>query len=306
MINFFKSLYLTPRFFYVVAGLVVLFLVSYAWNTIYGIAWVVVVGIGVLLLFEVIMLYSSKGVKGQRIVPEKFSNSDTNEVQIQLTNAYVFTITLGIVDELPVQFQKRDFFQTTTLFGKDRNTYSYSVRPVDRGEYVFGNLNLYASSLIGLVRRRFTYSNEQTVKVYPSFIQMKKYDFLAIDNRLSPIPHVQSNPVFSKRREEGRQSPPRTKDETEDRGFFWRSRPQEEDPDSCFFPIKHDSSTKSPRDSRYPGFTHASTRKAGGLPPFAPPVYDSQHQHQCHCRKPPRSHHSSATASARHPKSPAS
>lgn len=187
MIRFLKSLYLTPRFFYAIAVLVVLFLLSYGWNEMYGITWLVALGIGVLILFEVAMLYSSSALSAKRILPEKFSNSDQNEVMIQLTNKHPFTISVGIVDELPVQFQKRDFFQTTKLLGKERTTYSYSVRPVERGAYVFGNLNLYASSVIGLLRRRYTFSNEQKVKVYPSFIQMKKYDFLAIDNRLSHI-----------------------------------------------------------------------------------------------------------------------
>ncbi|MAM28601.1 MAG: DUF58 domain-containing protein [Flavobacteriaceae bacterium] len=187
MIRFLKSLYLTPHFFYAIAVLVVLFLLSYGWNEMYGITWLVALGIGVLILFEVAMLYSSSALSAKRILPEKFSNSDQNEVMIQLTNKHPFTISVGIVDELPVQFQKRDFFQTTKLLGKERTTYSYSVRPVERGAYVFGNLNLYASSVIGLLRRRYTFSNEQKVKVYPSFIQMKKYDFLAIDNRLSHI-----------------------------------------------------------------------------------------------------------------------
>lgn len=133
------------------------------------------------------MLYSAFGLEAARILPEKFSNSDENEVLIRLYNKYSFTISIGIVDELPVQFQKRDFFRKITIPGKNRNTITYGVRPVERGEYVFGNLNCYASSRIGLLRKRFTFNNQQMVKVYPSFIQMKKYDFLAIDNRLSHI-----------------------------------------------------------------------------------------------------------------------
>ncbi len=139
------------------------------------------------MLFELSMLYSSNGLKGERILPEKFSNSDENEVWIQLTNTYPFKTEIAIIDELPVQFQKRDFFRRISIPGKNRNTLQYTVRPVERGEYIFGNLNCYASTLIGLVRRRYTFNNEQMVKVYPSFIQMKKYDFLAIDNRLSYI-----------------------------------------------------------------------------------------------------------------------
>ena len=133
------------------------------------------------------MLFSKNGLDGNRILPDKFSNSDVNDVQVQLKNNYSFSIEVALVDELPIQFQKRDFFRKTTLPGKNRNTLQYQVRPVERGEYRFGNLNCYVTSVIGLIRRRYTFNNEQMVKVYPSFIQMKKYDFLAIDNRLRQI-----------------------------------------------------------------------------------------------------------------------
>src|SRR5690606_19305488 len=49
------------------------------------------------------------------------------------------------------------------------------------------NLNCYVSTKLKFIKRRFKFGREQMVKVYPSFIQMKKYDFLAIDNRLSHI-----------------------------------------------------------------------------------------------------------------------
>ncbi len=131
------------------------------------------------------MLYRKKGLKGERIVPEKFSNSDLNSVSIVLRNHYAFKIRVGIIDELPVQFQKRDFLKNLSISENDNNTFTYEVRPVARGEYIFGNVNCYVSSAIGLIQRRYTFNNEQMVKVYPSFIQMKKYDFLSIDNRLS-------------------------------------------------------------------------------------------------------------------------
>jgi len=133
------------------------------------------------------MLFSKKGLNGERILPDKFSNSDENFVSVQLINRYPFKIEVAVIDELPVQFQKRDFFRKTKIAGNERETLQYGVRPVARGEYIFGNLNCYVSSVIGLVRKRYTFNKEQLVKVYPSFIQMKKFDFLAIDNRLTQI-----------------------------------------------------------------------------------------------------------------------
>ncbi len=185
MIKFFKSLYLTPRFFYALALLSVCFLVSFWQPVIYGVVWLIFLGFGLLLIIEASMLWSGTGLKGKRILPEKFSNSDPNEVNIQLDNRYTFKIELLIIDELPIQFQKRDFDKTIFIKGKQLKTFQYTVRPVERGEYSFGKLNCYTSSEIGLLRKRYVFDNEQLVKVYPSFVQMKKYDFLAIDNRLS-------------------------------------------------------------------------------------------------------------------------
>lgn len=164
-----------------------LFLFSYWWQWLYGIVWIVVFILLIFILFELSMIYSKNGLEAERILPEKFSNSDLNSVSILLRNKHSFLLQLSIIDELPIQFQKRDFFKKLLLKGNDRSTFTYEVRPVARGEYFFGNLNCYVSSQIGLIRRRYTFNKEQMVKVYPSFIQMKKYDFLAIDNKLSQI-----------------------------------------------------------------------------------------------------------------------
>jgi len=164
-----------------------LFLISYWFTNLYGIIWISVLVFAVFILMEVSMLYSGKGFEGQRILPEKFSNSDSNEVQIQLKNNYLFPIKVAIIDALPVQFQKRDFLIKIKLSGKNQKTIQYCVMPVDRGEYVFGNLHCFVTSKISLINRRFIFNNQQMVKVYPSFIQMKRYDFLAISNRLSHL-----------------------------------------------------------------------------------------------------------------------
>lgn len=149
--------------------------------------WVLVILTVFAILAEISMLYSMRGLKMNRILPEKFSNSDANEVSILLHNQYSFYIELEIIDELPVQFQKRDFLKKTNLKAKQKNIFLYYVKPVERGEYRFGNLNGFASTRIQLIKKRYRFQNQQMVKVYPSFIQMKKYDFLAIDNHLSQI-----------------------------------------------------------------------------------------------------------------------
>nr|WP_237690459.1 DUF58 domain-containing protein [Salegentibacter tibetensis] len=151
----------------------------------YGFTWALSLILLILFIVDLVSLYKSSRINAERILPQKFSNSDENEVEIILENKYKFPIYTEIIDEIPVQFQKRNFLKQLKIGADATEKFSYYLRPVARGEYFFGKLNIYVFTKIGLVKRRSVFGDQQMLKVYPSFIQMKKLDFLAIDNRLS-------------------------------------------------------------------------------------------------------------------------
>jgi uncharacterized protein (DUF58 family) len=132
-----------------------------------------------------LLFKTKKGMRSNRIVPEKFSNSDENQVTIFLENNYPIPVFLSVVDELPIQFQKRDFAYTKTLKQSESNSFQYVIVPFERGQYIFGNINVYVSSSLKIFAKRYQFENEKKVAVYPSYIQMKKYEFLAMSNRLT-------------------------------------------------------------------------------------------------------------------------
>ncbi|WP_452223208.1 DUF58 domain-containing protein [Lacinutrix chionoecetis] len=184
--KFIKSLYLHNGFFVYLASASVCFLLSYWIPILFPIAWIITIVISVLFLVDLLLLYRFKNpIQARRLLPDKFSNSDENPVPITITNYYPFKTGISVIDELPVQFQKRDFDYKATLQPNEIFDFNYSVRPVERGEYYFGHLNVFASSLLRIVKRKFQFQNEQMVAVYPSFIQMQKYDFLAMSNNLT-------------------------------------------------------------------------------------------------------------------------
>ena len=181
-----KALYLHPNFFKILAILAGGFVLSYWVDELYPICWLASTVLGALTFLEFLILFASKkGLSGERSGPAKLSNGDPNPLSIHLKSKYSFVTYLEIIDELPVQFQKRDFLHQLQLPPKSETEYLYSVRPVERGEYYFGNLNVYVSSALRLVRRRYRFENNQMMPVYPSLIQMQKYDFLAISNKLT-------------------------------------------------------------------------------------------------------------------------
>ncbi len=183
--QFLKSFYIHNTFFRYIALLAACFVLSYWFGFIYPIAWFLTLLLLGLFLFDIYLLYSTEGLEASRKLPKKLSNSDFNPIGFTFRSRYPFKTHISLIDELPVQFQKRDFEYTTSLLKNQEHDFEYTVRPVDRGEYHFGHLNMYASSPLKIVKRRYVFQKNQMVPVYPSIIQMQQYDFLAISNKLT-------------------------------------------------------------------------------------------------------------------------
>ena len=184
MKRFFKHTYLTFRFFLVAMAFVVLFILAYLFPGLLGIVTILFfVAVG-LVVIDLILLFKQKGILASRILPEKLSNGDDNPIAITLQNSYNFTAELLLIDEMPFQYQKRDFEINTQLTKHDEKKITYTLRPLERGEYYFGNLNIYTNSPIGLVTRRYQFAKDAMVPNYPSFLQLRKYMLLAFSNKL--------------------------------------------------------------------------------------------------------------------------
>ena len=185
MLKRIKPFYLQNRFFYACIGIIILFVFSFLFPRLFNIVKIVLLLLVTLTILDIIILFAAKnGVKGERILPEKFSNGDENSVRIVLQNFYTFNVYINIIDEIPEQFQVRDFGISRKLNASSTSEIEYKLRPTERGEYHFGKLNIYVTSVFGLVSRRFMYSDTAMVPTYPSFMQVRKYDLLAISNNL--------------------------------------------------------------------------------------------------------------------------
>jgi|TARA_B110000967_G_scaffold71546_1_gene74064 uncharacterized protein (DUF58 family) len=142
--------------------------------------------LGVLLLLDFFLLYRfKKGIIAKRKVADKLSNADENSIELYFKNNFPFKIHIIVIDEIPFQFQKRDFLEKSILEKEEEKTIKYNITPFTRGEYHFGDLNVYVSTPLKIIEKRFLFDNNRMTAVYPSYMQMKKYEFLAMSNRLS-------------------------------------------------------------------------------------------------------------------------
>ena len=180
-----KQLYINNLFFYALLCIGIMFCVSFIFPFLYNaVRYLFVLLIGFLLLDIIILFQSKNGIFASRIVPEKLSNGDENDIKLTIENRYSFPISIKIIDEIPFQFQIRNFEIVKKLKPTSAIETNYFLRPVERGEYFFGNLNIFASSPLRLVSKRFSFDSNQMVPTYPSYIQLRKYDLMAFSNQL--------------------------------------------------------------------------------------------------------------------------
>lgn len=184
-LEYIKSFYLTPRLYTLGIGIAILFTASYFLPALLdytiGLAGIT----ATFLVLDILILYrNSDALTAQRILPNKLSNGDANAITIDIENKYPMGIQATVIDELPVQFQNRDFNIQTSLESQQRKTLNYEVTPVERGEYHFGSLNVYVTSYIQLVSRRYIFNQGDYVPTYPSFLQLRKYELMAFTNKL--------------------------------------------------------------------------------------------------------------------------
>ena len=182
MFKTFKNLYLTDRFFLLFGGLAGFFVLSFAIDILYPVAQTLFVLSVALVLIDILVLFNRNVfIDCSRKVSKVLSLGDTNTIQIKVDNQSVQNLKIKLIDELPFQFQKRDFEIEFDLKSSGKKELKYELRPLERGEYKFGKINLFVQSFIGLVERRIRKKAEVNVPVYPSIIQMKNFELKAFD-----------------------------------------------------------------------------------------------------------------------------
>ena len=183
-----KSFYLNKIAYYIAGSAAVVFVVSYFFPLLFRMGGLILLLLGIAVLIDALLVYSKKeGFLATRTTAGRFSIGDENKVSLNLENKYSFPVQVSILDELPVQFQERKWVRKVKISSNEKKELEYSLKPASRGEYVFDNINVYIHAPLQLVKRRYTFSANETVKVYPSYIQMRRYQLLAVSNRLQEV-----------------------------------------------------------------------------------------------------------------------
>ena len=176
----FSSVFFGKRFYRFMAVIIFLFVVSYGISFFFNIA-VLALALFLLAAFlDYLLLFAKQNpVAVQRILPDKLSNGDENTIQWQIKNNYPFRARLQLLDEFPEPWQIRDFGIRTRLEPDEKTSLGYIVRPKERGEFFFGDLHLFIKTPLQLIIRRKTFSAKESIRVFPGFLLLRQFEFMA-------------------------------------------------------------------------------------------------------------------------------
>ena len=172
------SLFLKNRIFLFLLLLAIGFAFSFGWNVLFPIFKVLLYVLFALVLVDVLILFFRKQeIVVTRKLNDTLSLGDENKVELTISSSYTIPLDVEVIDELPYQLQRRDSSFRFSLNPEGKRTLYYTIKPTERGLYSFGNVNVYVSSLLGLVERRYVVDVNQEIGVYPSVLQMRKHEF---------------------------------------------------------------------------------------------------------------------------------
>jgi uncharacterized protein (DUF58 family) len=119
-------------------GIILLFIIAYFFPVLYNATWYLFYIFLSFTVIDVALLFiGNKKVIGIRNTPEKLSNGDENGITITLNNQFTFPVQLTVIDEIPFQFQQRNFEVKRKLKAQGKDNFNYYLRPTKRGEYFF-------------------------------------------------------------------------------------------------------------------------------------------------------------------------
>lgn len=186
--KYISPLFLTTRWNAAIVTCIVLFVCRFFLSWLGVLPYLALLTFVVLFIFDYFLLFSTeKGIFSARSHAERFSNGDENAVRIDIENRYPFDVAAEVIDEIPFQFQRRDVLFKAALKSRQQAVINYELRPVKRGAYQFGSINVFVTTTVGLIKRRYQFQQAVEVPVYPSYFQMRKYQLMAISNRLTEV-----------------------------------------------------------------------------------------------------------------------
>ena len=178
------------------AGMVIVIAIASTWVSILlPVAYVVLLlGVTIVVAETAVLWRREIRVEAWREHEERLSNGEFNPIRVVVDVSSRIPLDVTIIDELPFQLQERGLSFPWMRRGDRPIEFTYEIRPVTRGIYRFGSINIYLRTPLGLVQRRVARSADQEAHVYPSIMEMRRAEIKTLSTNQRRIgSHRQRN-----------------------------------------------------------------------------------------------------------------
>ncbi|MDB3906835.1 DUF58 domain-containing protein [Crocinitomicaceae bacterium] len=178
------NIHLTRWFFMVFSSTIVMYLVAYSYPFMEFVANVTLVVLFAITLLDILLVFSSKNpISVKREVADRLSLGDKNPVKLEVTNNTAQPIAYTLIEGYPIEMQERSASYTYVLAPGATKEYQYDYKPGSRGEFEFGDVFIIVRSIFFMASRSMKVPLKQKVHVYPSVLQMKRYELLVFQQQ---------------------------------------------------------------------------------------------------------------------------
>jgi uncharacterized protein (DUF58 family) len=178
------DLYIQPRTWWLLSLLWALFVLAYPFPVLLAVAKTGLLLLCIAAAIDLLLLFiPSNPLLVERECSPKWSLGDDNTVKVMLHNNVSLPWNCMILDELPIELQERKFSLSVSLAPLKKDEICYTVKPLKRGIYAYGQIRVIISSpMLGVFGRRISAEQPHVVSVYPSFVQLRKYSLYTLQN----------------------------------------------------------------------------------------------------------------------------
>ncbi len=118
-----------------------------------------------------------------RDVNARLNLGDDNKVILTVRNTTPQPINFSLIEGYPVEMQDRKTVLKGTLLPEKEKVFEYQYDASQRGKFEFGDVFIIIRSMFFMASRGVTIPLKQDVHVYPSVLQMKKYELLVFQQQ---------------------------------------------------------------------------------------------------------------------------
>ncbi len=178
------NIYLSRLFFLIFGLIILVYVLAFSIPALLIPAQGALIVLFVITFLDVLLVFSSKNpLYFERVHASRLNLGDENKISLHVVNKTKQPISFTLHEGFPVIMQERSQKFSALLLPTKQKVFNYSFVPKERGEFGFGSAFFIIASTFNLVSRKYIVEHESKMQVYPSVLQMKKYELLVFQQQ---------------------------------------------------------------------------------------------------------------------------